>query len=347
MKLLRGRWLYVVLAGLVLLLYGQLIFNAGHRPFSSPVRETAPAPRQSMANLEIDGAMLLKGSSEHPRLAWLLMGLFTLGLSLGVWGLWLNARAIATGKIWRVFRYRSRLSPAWSLGEAIRVVLLVGLVASLLPFVRIALVAWGAAVLVDDRMWTVIGMLFLHLVLVFLIWGFAANRSLSFTKALGLTTGRRAEVPLARGLAEYGALFPWLFGLLWLLTHTCQRLGIQPPIEPIQELLFEEPSRVVVGLTIVMACVIGPIVEEMLFRGVLFTALRRRTSRLAAMLISGSMFSAAHTNVIGFVPIVLLGCLLADVYERTGSLWSSIAIHAFHNTLLVAVAFTLKGLLGG
>ena len=100
----------------------------------------------------------------------------------------------------------------------------------------------------------------------------------------------------------------------------------------------------VVALTALLACVVGPVVEEVLFRGVLFSAVRTQTSRLVAMLISGGLFSALHTNLIGFLPILVLGCLLADLYERTGSLLSCISVHIVHNTLLMSFALILKAL---
>jgi len=61
-----------------------------------------------------------------------------------------------------------------------------------------------------------------------------------------------------------------------------------------------------------------------------------------AMLLSGALFSLVHTNVIGFVPILVLGCFLADLYERTGSLGAPIAIHMLHNTFLLGIALTYR-----
>jgi membrane protease YdiL (CAAX protease family) len=120
---------------------------------------------------------------------------------------------------------------------------------------------------------------------------------------------------------------------------------LEPPVEPIHELLFLEQRPLVLGLTLALACVVGPIVEEIFFRGVLYAALRPRTSRLWAMVISGSFFALVHTNPVGFVPILLLGCLLADVYERTGSLAASITVHMLHNALLIGLGLATKQLL--
>ena len=112
-------------------------------------------------------------------------------------------------------------------------------------------------------------------------------------------------------------------------------------------LLFLEQRPLVLGLTLVLACLVGPIAEEIFFRGVLYAALRTRTSRFWAMAASGSLFAVVHTNPVGFLPILLLGCVLADLYERTGSLLASITVHIMHNTLLISLGLTVKQLLTG
>jgi len=134
-------------------------------------------------------------------------------------------------------------------------------------------------------------------------------------------------------------------GLLWLIGLVCQWLGVEPPVEPIHELLFLEQRPLMVASTLVLACVVGPIAEELFFRGLLFGAMRTRMSRVWASLATGSLFAAVHTNPVGFLPILLLGWLLADLYERTGSLAAPIAVHIVHNTLLISVGLTAKQIL--
>lgn len=264
---------------------------------------------------------------------------------LGVGGVWLSFLVVATGRLPRLFRYRSRLPRAWSVGDALRIVGLMVMVAGLLPFVHISLIAWGWLSLDSAHLWSVVSTFLLHGLLLLVVWGFASAKALPVARALGLSIRRGARA-IPQGLVGYVSVFPWIMGLLIAIVLVCQALGIRPPTEPIQELLLEERGWVV-GLTVVLACVIGPVAEEVLFRGVLFGALRRRSSRLVAMVISGALFSAAHTNAVGFVPILLLGCVLADLYERTGSLLSPIAVHMVHNSLLVGTALTLKELVAG
>ena len=109
-------------------------------------------------------------------------------------------------------------------------------------------------------------------------------------------------------------------------------------------LLFQERAPLVFGLLVVLSCVIGPIAEELFFRGVLFAAVRRYLSRGGAILASGAAFSLIHTNPVGFLPIMLIGSLLAYLYERTGSLAAPIAVHILHNTFLMSIGLVVRWL---
>ncbi len=63
------------------------------------------------------------------------------------------------------------------------------------------------------------------------------------------------------------------------------------------------------------------------------------------MLLSGAAFALIHTSPIGFLPIMVLGCLLAYLYERTGSLASPLAIHVLHNTFLMVLSMAFRRLM--
>jgi membrane protease YdiL (CAAX protease family) len=96
-------------------------------------------------------------------------------------------------------------------------------------------------------------------------------------------------------------------------------------------------AAIVAALLIV---VVAPICEEIFFRGFFFAGMRSRLPFWAAGLISAALFGAVHlsdANVIAGLQLAILGLILAGVYERTDSLWSNIAVHAFNN----AIAFAL------
>lgn len=341
------RELYWLLGGFAVLLYGSLWVTQSGRPAGVKPQTVGSAPEVDASALTIDPAKAFEALQRDQGLARVvnLWGLVVLLLLVS--GLALSAQALFRRSVWRVFRYRSHLPGTWSLGDVGRLTVLVVLVAGLLPFVQMGLMVWTgpSGAWTSSHLGSVVSMLCLEGWVVLLIWGFARAKSRAFSSMLGFST-RQSVRAVEGALLSYVACFPWLMGLLWAIIAICEHWQLQPPLEPIHELLLMERSPLVLGLTVLLACVVGPVVEEIFFRGMLLTALRKRSSRMAAVLISSGSFAAAHTNAVGFVPILLLGCLLAVCYERSGSLWAPIAVHVFHNSLLIGMALTLKALLG-
>jgi membrane protease YdiL (CAAX protease family) len=91
------------------------------------------------------------------------------------------------------------------------------------------------------------------------------------------------------------------------------------------------------GLMTLIIGVIGPVAEEVFFRGLAYNSLKRRFGVPAGILLSAAFFSAIHGNPLAFIPIFLMGVVLAWVYERTGSLAAPIGIHCANNLLVVVL----------
>ncbi len=344
-RLLYGRLLYLVGGLLVALLY----WNASRVQLPAPEDvASAPAMLEDSAwwPSDVNPAAMRQRVTQSPHLLFTLtvLMLFTFGMLAGgivltVWSCW-------SGRVRSLWRFASHRLPPWSMGDLGRILLLTLIVAGLMPFVHIALVAWHLDWQHDTRFWITTSMLFLDLVVILIVLAFASAKthSRSAWDLLGVSP-RRLGTAIEAGFRGYMAVFPWLFLLLFMMVELARALGIKPPVEPIQTLLFQEQRPLVLAMTLLLACAIGPLAEELLFRGVVYPALRRRISRLGAMAISAAAFALLHTNLIGFVPIMLLGCLLAYLYERTGSLVAPLAVHVLHNTFLIVVALTYRELM--
>ena len=107
------------------------------------------------------------------------------------------------------------------------------------------------------------------------------------------------------------------------------------PVElPMQEavLLFQEASHplVLAGL-LVLAVVVAPVVEELVFRAGVYRFLKGRTSRVLALLISGLLFGIIHGNLQSLPGLVAVGVCLGLAYEISGNLRVPIFFHAFFN----------------
>lgn len=95
------------------------------------------------------------------------------------------------------------------------------------------------------------------------------------------------------------------------------------------------------GIVVMM---VAPLVEELFFRGFFYRALRTRYPIVLAALLDGAVFGLIHFDGEGadglllLPPLALLGVIFCLVYERTGTLWSVIGMHAFNN----AIAFSAQ-----
>ena len=85
--------------------------------------------------------------------------------------------------------------------------------------------------------------------------------------------------------------------------------------------------------------VIAPFWEEVFFRGFVHNALRNRLGMWGAILFSSVIFGLYHVVPLQIVGAFLLGLPLAWAYEKTGSLWLIICMHALNNLLAFLYAY--------
>jgi uncharacterized protein len=99
-------------------------------------------------------------------------------------------------------------------------------------------------------------------------------------------------------------------------------------------------SKPLLAAMLFIACVLAPVNEELLFRGAIFRFCRQRFGRAIALLISGVLFGALHGNWASFVPLAVLGAVLALAYERTGDIRVAIVAHGLFNvnTLVILLS---------
>lgn len=88
------------------------------------------------------------------------------------------------------------------------------------------------------------------------------------------------------------------------------------------------------------AVVVAPFFEELLFRGIVYGALRRRLQVLPALIATTALFALAHSAT-GGVPWVQAvgGIVFVYAYEKSSSLWAPFTVHALGNFALFALPF--------
>ena len=120
-------------------------------------------------------------------------------------------------------------------------------------------------------------------------------------------------------------------------TAVLNAFGFKEPSSPVDELVQRgDPAVLLVALVFV-----APIAEELFFRGVVFNAWEREHGVWVAVYGSAALFAAIH-GLFLFAPILVLGILLAQVYRRTRSLPTTMAMHAGFNAISLTLALLVR-----
>ena len=92
-------------------------------------------------------------------------------------------------------------------------------------------------------------------------------------------------------------------------------------------------TTIAVSLAVLGLVVIAPIVEEIVFRGLLFGAFAGRLGVLGSAVVTALLFGAAHGDPVLFPTLAAMGFVAALAYAATGNLWVAIVLHALNNAL--------------
>lgn len=149
------------------------------------------------------------------------------------------------------------------------------------------------------------------------------------------------------GISGYVAVMPVIFIIGILVYVLLNILELRPPPQPIVELFLMEENVALVFASSIIASVFGPVIEEIFFRGVMYNAVKRKLGIFWGIFITSILFSFLHTHaftyfLVGFIPIAILGGVLAYLYEKTGSLIPSITLHVLNNVGSVVMVFLFR-----
>jgi membrane protease YdiL (CAAX protease family) len=120
-------------------------------------------------------------------------------------------------------------------------------------------------------------------------------------------------------------------------------LGMSPADDPVIPILAAPEGWAMRGLIVAVVGLIVPALEETLFRGLLFGALRRVVKFWPAAAASALLFAIVHVNAAGVAVYFVLGLAFAAVFERTRSLFAAWAAHATFNLVNLAMVFAIFG----
>ncbi|QSR88090.1 CPBP family intramembrane glutamic endopeptidase [Methylacidiphilum caldifontis] len=119
-------------------------------------------------------------------------------------------------------------------------------------------------------------------------------------------------------------------------------LHLPVPRQPAVDLFLHASKPIDIAIILSLILVAAPIGEELLFRGFLYQFLRYHFSRSKAIVISGLVFALLHIHWITFLPLFIFGMILATVYEFSGCLILSMAVHFWFNGFTACLLLLAK-----
>lgn len=108
------------------------------------------------------------------------------------------------------------------------------------------------------------------------------------------------------------------------------------PLSVWEERAFDEMAAQNLA-AVTSVCLLAPVLEEMLFRGLILRSFLAQYQRSTAIGASALLFGVAHLNIYQLVTAFFLGLFLGWLYDRVRSLVPCIVLHATYNTAVTVL----------
>ena len=174
-----------------------------------------------------------------------------------------------------------------------------------------------------------------------LVW-LVRRRGGDVLSAIGL---RRGEPSLSAALVSTALVAAGLVGTRLVASgyvYLTRAFGLMPSASVDLPALFGSDA---VGflLAVVMVVIVGPVVEEAVFRAALLEGLTARFGISVAVVVQAALFAAFHRSLWLLFPTFILGLVLGWLAHSRESLRPPIVLHAAYNAITVAAAFLVAG----
>lgn len=186
----------------------------------------------------------------------------------------------------------------------------------------------------DETLFTFIFICFSELLMIALVIAFIQHRK-GLLSMLGLRLPRLADGGWA--LIGFGAYFAAYIIVVIAISQLVPSLDLDQE----QDVGFNNViSNVDLMLTFASLVIIVPFAEEFLFRGFLYSGLRKSLALVPAVIVTSLIFAIGHlpTGVggllwIGALDTFVLSVVLCSLREKTGSIWAGVLVHAIKNSI--------------
>ena len=172
------------------------------------------------------------------------------------------------------------------------------------------------------------------------VWFMAVWREPGGWAALGLSAPSRRWLRLAL-LAAFGC---FLLGVVVAVLATPifgAPKGPPAPIRPGEV----APTFAFAATFVLTGVLLAPLLEEIVFRGVIFAWLQPRLGFWPAAAIAAILHALVHFDAGAVAPLTAIFVALAWLYERSGTLWAPVIAHGGHNLISMSLSLATASLL--
>lgn len=161
--------------------------------------------------------------------------------------------------------------------------------------------------------------------------------------AIGLRVPKFADISyVIGGIAVYYAIF--------IVIALLARIVLPIDFDQKQQIGFDtDTTGVGIILAFMSLVVLPPVVEEILFRGYLYTRFKQVLSIRWAAVVVSVLFGAAHLQFgsgnallwLAAIDTTILSFVLVYLREKTGTIWAGVGVHALKNFIAFMILFNV------
>ncbi|MBQ0024182.1 MAG: CPBP family intramembrane metalloprotease [Bacteroidales bacterium] len=168
--------------------------------------------------------------------------------------------------------------------------------------------------------------------------------SMAFPLLYGVFLSRKSQESLPLNAPSFGRMGAVATFSLCGTAMLCLMVLMEPtthyiPMPDLIKNLFEQVFlNTPLWDSILSTCILAPLLEETLCRGVMVRGLMKHGSEGYAIFWSAFLFALMHANPWQSIPAFLIGAFFGWIYCRTRCLWLTIFLHCLNNSVSTIVS---------
>ena len=159
---------------------------------------------------------------------------------------------------------------------------------------------------------------------------FLGQHQISWKEAFGFAEPRLGRAIFLGALVSI-LLLPVALSLAELSARLLRAFGVSPELQQPVQVVREATSVLQLVVHGLAAVAFAPIVEELIFRGIVYPAVKRYANGSIALWSASLLFALTHMNLTVILPLTVLAIILTFLYETTGNLVAPIIAHSLFN----------------